>query len=138
MAKFVLQNCKVTLAGTASDVSSSVRSVEISLEADDVETTNFGSAGWRERVGGLKGGSVSVEWLDDVASGAIDSTIFTNFGGTALFTVRPGGTAAIGTSNPEYSMTVLVNQTSVGGAVGDLATKSVQWPITGVVTRGTT
>lgn len=138
MAKFVITNPKVTLNGTATDVSSSARQVVISLEADDVETTNFGSAGWKERIGGLKGGTLQIEWIDDVASGGIDSSIFTLFGGTAAFTVRPGGTAAVGTSNPEYSGTVLVNATSVGGAVGDLATKSVTWPITGAVARGTT
>ena len=137
MAKFYIKEPKITLNGTANDVSSAARSVEISLEADDVETTNFGSAGWRERIGGLKGGSVSIEWLDDVASGAIDGVIFNLFGGTAAMTVRTGGTAAIGTSNPEYQFTVLVNQTASGGAVGDLATKSVTWPITGAVTRAT-
>lgn len=138
MAKFYIKEPKVTLNGTANDVSSSARQAVITLEVDDVETTSFGSAGWKERIGGLKGGTVQVEWVDDVAAGAIDATIFSLFGGTAAMTVRPGGTAAVGTSNPEYSFTVLVNQTSVGGAVGDLATKSVTWPITGAITRGTT
>jgi hypothetical protein len=133
----VYLNPKITLNGTANDVSSAVRQVVLDINAAEVETTNFGSSGWVEMTGGLKSGSVQIDFLDDVAASAIDSTIWGLFGGTAAITIRPGGTAAIGTSNPEYSGTVLVNQTTTGGAVGDLATKSVTWPTTGAVARAT-
>lgn len=137
MAKFVYTNAKVTLNGTANDVSSSVKQVVLELNAAEVDTTNFGSGGWVEMIGGLKSGSVQIDFIDDVAAAAIDSSIFALLGGTAGITIRPGGTATIGTSNPEYQGSVLVTQTMVGGAVGDLATKSVTWPTTGSVARAT-
>jgi hypothetical protein len=135
MAKIVIQNPVITLAGGT--VSANVAQVAIALEADDVETTNFAGGGFRERIGGLKSGTVSLDFHNDFAAGGIDSVIYPLLGGTAAVTVRPGGTAAVGTANPEYRFSVLVTEYSVEGAVGDLATFSVSWPITGEVIRAT-
>jgi len=135
MAKIVIQNPVVTLAGGT--VSANVAQVAIALEADDVETTSFGDNGFRTRIGGLRSGTVSMDFHNDFTAGAIDSQIYNLLGGTAAVTVRPGGTAAVGSANPEYRFTALVTEYSVEGAVGDLATFSVSWPITGAVTRAT-
>jgi len=136
MAKFVVQNPVVEFAGGT--VSSSVAQCTIALESDDVETTNFGSSGWRERIGGLKGGSVSFDFHQDLAASSIDSTFWDNLGGTVQVKVRPGGTAAVGSANPEYQFVALVTEYSpIDSAVGDLATFSVTLPITGAVTRAT-
>jgi hypothetical protein len=136
MAKIVIQNPVVTLAGGT--VSANVAQVGIALEADDVETTSFGSGGNRERIGGLKSGTVSFDFHNDYAAGALDSILFPLLGGTAAVTVRPGGTAAVGSANPEYSFTILCTEINpIDSAVGDLASQSVTWPITGAVTRGT-
>ena len=126
MAKFVVTDPVIVLnAGT---VTTSAASVTINVEVDDVETTAFGGSGWRTRVGGLKQGTVDIEFHQDMASGAIDSVVWPLL----------GATAAIGTSNPEYQFDVLVAQWNpIDSAVGDLATVSVSWPITGVVTRAT-
>jgi hypothetical protein len=137
MAKFVVTDPVIVLnSGT---VTTSAASITISVEADDIETTAFGSSsGFRTRIGGLKQGNVDIEFHQDMASGAIDSVVYALLGSTAAVKVRPGGTAAIGTSNPEYQFDVLVTQWNpIDSAVGDLATVSVSWPITGAVTRAT-
>ena len=134
MAKQILLDPVIVFAG--STVTTSCASVTITVEADDVETTAFGGSGWRTRVGGLKGGTVDFEFHQDFAIGSIDSLIFPLLGGTAAVKVRPGGTTAIGSANPEFQFDVLVNSYNpVDGAVGDLSTTSVSFPITGVVTR---
>jgi len=136
VAKFVVTEPVIVFAG--STVTSSCASVTINVEADDVETTSFGTNGWRTRVGGLKSGSVDFEFHQDMASGAIDELIWSNLGGTAAVKVRPGGTAAISSSNAEYQFDVLVQQANpIDSAVGDLATISLSFPITGAVTRAT-
>jgi hypothetical protein len=136
MAKIVIQNPVVTLAGGT--VSANVAQVGISLEADDVETTSFGSGGARERIGGLKSGTVSFDFHNDYSAGALDSILFPLLGGTAAVTVRPGGTAAVGSANPQFEFTCLVTEINpIDSAVGDLASQSVSWPITGPVTRAT-
>ena len=81
MAKQIISNPVIVLAGGT--VSSSARQATISVEADDVETTNFGGSGWRERIGGLKGGTVDIEWLQDYAAGGIDATAYALVGSTA-------------------------------------------------------
>jgi hypothetical protein len=136
MAKYVVTEPVILFAG--STVTSSCASVTISVEADDVETTAFGGSGWRTRIGGLKSGSVDFEFHQDFAAGSIDALFWPNLGGTVAVKVRPGGTAAISTVNPEYQFDVLVAQYNpIDSAVGDLATVSVSLPITGVVTRAT-
>ena len=136
MPKFIVQDPVIVLAGGT--VTTSVASVTINVEADDIDTTAFGGSGWRSKVSGLKQASMDVEFHQDMASGAIDSVVWPLLGGTAAMKVRPGGTASIGTSNPEYQFDVLVAQWNpIDSAVGDLATVSVSWPITGVVTRAT-
>jgi hypothetical protein len=143
MAKFVLQNPVIEFlptGGTAyGTVSANVAQVTIALESDDIEVTNFAGAGWRERVGGLKSGTFSMDVHQDMAAGSIDAQFYQSLGGTAALKVRPGGTAAIGTSNPSYEFSVLVTGINpVDGAVGDLSTQSISWPISGEVERKTT
>lgn len=136
MAKFVLTDPVVVFAG--STVTTSVASVTISLEADDVETTAFGGSGWRSRVTGLKAGTFDMEIHQDHGSGAIDSVIYNAFvAGTAAVTVIPAG-GTVSATSPSFAFTVAVTgYTPVDGAVGDLATASYSFPISGAVTRGT-
>jgi hypothetical protein len=136
MAKFVVKDPIVVVGG--STVTASCASATISLEADDVETTSFGTDGWRTRIGGLKGGSVDFEFHQDFGAGGIDALLWPLLGGTAAVSIRPAGTAAISATSPQYSMDVLVAQYNpMDSAVGDLATVSVSFPITGAVTRAT-
>lgn len=136
MAKFVLTDPVVIFAG--STVTASVASVTISLEADDVETTAFGGSGWRSRVTGLKSGTFDMEIHQDFAASAIDSVLYTAFtAGTAAVTVIPAG-GTVSATSPSFAFTVAVTgYTPVDGAVGDLATASYSFPISGAVTRGT-
>jgi hypothetical protein len=133
MAKFVVKDPVIIVGG--STVTASCASATISLEADDVETTAFGSD-WRTRVGGLKGGSVDFEFHQDFGVGGVDGLLYPLLGGTAAVSIKPGGTAATSATNPEYTFDVLVSQYSpMDSAVGDLATVSVSFPVTGPVTR---
>ena len=135
MAKFVVIDPVIIVGGGT--VTASCASATISLEADDVETTAFGSA-WRTRVGGLKGGTVDFEFHQDFGAGGVDALLYPLLGGTAAVSIKPGGTAATSATNPEYTFDVLVSQYSpMESAVGDLATVSVSFPVTGPVTRGT-
>ena len=139
MARQIINNPVIVLNGGT--VSSSAASCTISVEWDDIETTNFGSNGARERITGLQSGSFDVEWHSDYASGGIDGVVWglaTASPGTAAVVVRPAGTAAKGANNPEYSFSVAITGWNpIDSAVGDLATVSTSWPITGAVTRAT-
>lgn len=133
MAKLVLTQANITIAGT--DISDNVASVTLTTSSAEVETTSFGSGGYVTRVGGLKDGSLALDIHNDYS--AIDGLLYPLIGSTASFVVKPNGTAT-SSSNPAYSGTILVTEFSpVNGAVGELATASVTFPISGSVTRGT-
>jgi len=134
MAKLVLTNTSVTLNGT--DVSSSIAAITLSTSAAEVPTTNFGSGGAVTRVSGLIDNSVTLSMHNDYNS--IDGLIFPLVGSTAVTMVVKAGTAAVSTANPSYTFSVLENNWScVNGAVGELNTADVTWPISGAITKAT-
>ena len=134
MAKFVATDYRVTINGGT--VSSSLASVELPIEIDEQETTAFGSE-WRTRIAGLKSGSITLEFHQDFAAGALDSILWPLLGTNATVVVVPTS-GTVNASNPSYSGTFLVTQyTPYASTVGDLATVSVSWPLTGALTRAT-
>lgn len=134
MARIVLTNALVKVNNV--DLSDHVASVTVTQNWDEVETTAFGDSG-RTRVAGLQDSSISLDFHQDFAAGEVDATITPLLGGTASFYITANGTA-VSATNPKYTGTVLVTEyTPIAGAVGDLATVSVTWPVSGVVTRGT-
>ncbi len=134
MAIFVATDYNVTINGV--DYSSYLTQAELAVEADEVETTTFGST-YRTRVGGLKSGNVSFQFNQDFAASAIDAVFFPLLGTQATVVIKPTS-GALSSSNPKYTVNALVTQYSpIQGNVGDLATFSVSWPVSGTVTRAT-
>jgi hypothetical protein len=133
MARTVLTNAAVKINGL--DWSSYIASVEVNIERDDIETTAFGDSG-RTRVGGLEDSSISLDFHQNFDPAEVDAAISGLIGGTAAFEILPKG-SAVGTANPKFSGSLLVTEWGWGGGVGELATKSVTWPVSGIITRGT-
>jgi len=133
MARIVLTGALVKINNV--DLSDHVASVTITQNWDEVETTAFGNSG-RTRTGGLQDSSISLDFHQDWDAASVDATISPLAGGTASFYISSQGTA-ISSTNPKYTGTVLITEWGWGGAVGDLATFSVTWPVSGVVARGT-
>jgi hypothetical protein len=135
LAKYVVTSQKVTL--NTQDVSAACARAELVLSAAEVETTDFGSAGWTEVIGGLKSGQLTLDFHSDFGAGGV-SNLFKDLVGTiGTFVVIANGTAASATT-PAYTATCLINSfTPIAGAVGDLATFSVTFPTTGAVSYAT-
>ena len=134
MAKFVATDYKVTINGQ--NLSTSLASVELPIEIDEHETTAFGSE-WRTRIAGLKSGSITLEFHQDFAAGALDSILWPLLGTNATVVVSPTS-GTVTSSNPSYSGQFLVSQyTPYASTVGDLATVSVTWSLSGALTRAT-
>ena len=134
MARIVLTNVVVTFGVT--DISSYVTSVTLGSTYDVVETTAFGNTA-RTRVAGLADNSVALEFNQDYATSALESVIYPTLGTAVSITVKPVA-GAVTTANPAYSFSALVSEwTPLNGAVGELATASVTWPISGVITKTT-
>lgn len=134
MASFVFDDAFVSLGGT--DLSDHVRSVTLDTSADLVESQAMGDS-WKERLGGLKDWSLSVEFLQDFAAAEVDATLWPLLGTVFTVAIRPTNAAASPT-NPEYTGSgALESYTPLGGSVGELAMAPVTVQGAGELTRAT-
>ena len=135
MAKQVLTNVAVTYGTANTDISAYVTSITLASSAAEVVTTSMGSSAVT-RIQGLIDNSVTLELQQDYPT--IEKLFFDAFtAGTAVpMTVKPNGTAAASSTNPQYAFSVLPTaHEMVKGAIGDLATMSISFPISGAITK---
>ena len=134
MAKLVLTNPSISIAGT--DLSSSISSVTIDTKYDIIETTSFGSTA-KTRVAGLADNSITIEFFQDFGSSSVESTIFPLLGTATSVIIKPVATTTT-TTNPSYTVSALVSEWQpLKGGIGQLATASVTWPVSGAITKAT-
>lgn len=140
MARIVLTNVEVTIG--AVDLSNHIASVTLGSTYDVVETTAFAGGNVpqaaKTRQAGLVDNSVTFEFHQDFAASSVEATIYPLLGTVVACTVKPLD-SAVAADNPEYQFNALISEwTPLNGAVGELATASVTWPITGAITKDVT
>jgi hypothetical protein len=143
MARLVLTNAEVTIGGV--NLSDHIASITLGSTYDVVETTAFaGTSGAsgnvplaaKSRVAGLVDNSVTLEFHQDFAASSVEATIYPLLGTVVACVVQPVAAANVEATNPSYSFNAVVSEwTPLNGAVGELATASVTWPITGAITK---
>jgi hypothetical protein len=136
MARIVLTDASIVINSV--DLSDHIASVSITTSEDVVETTGFSStsAAGRTRVAGLADNSVTLEFHQDFATSNVEQTIYPLIGTTTTVVVKPTS-AAVSATNPSYTFTALVSEwQALSGSVGELATASVTWPVSGAITKG--
>ncbi len=132
MAVITLTNAYITINSV--NLSDHIASVTLTTTDDVIETTAFGSSA-RTRISGLADNSVALEFHQDYATSSVEATIYPLIGTTTAVVVKPNG-ATTGAQNPSYSFSALISEwTPLNGAVGELATASVTWPIDGNITK---
>lgn len=135
MAKYVVTGTDVSLNGT--DISANTARAELVINAAEVDTTDFGSGGFTEVIGGLKSGQVTLDFHNDFGAGGVSDLLKDLVGTIGTVVIDPTGAGA-GATNPVYTAEVLISSfTPIAGAVGDLATFSVTFPTSGSVTFAT-
>jgi hypothetical protein len=150
MPRLVLTNAYVLFAtspgnAATNDISQYVTSISLSTSYDVIDTTGISTTGAaRTRVAGLADNSLQIEFNNDYADNALEELIngTTTTNGTVglvvAMEVRPVNTT-VSASNPRYNFNVLVAEwQAVSGAVGELATVSATWPISGQITKSIT
>jgi hypothetical protein len=143
MARLVLTNVEVTIGGV--NLSDHIASVTLGSTYDVLETTAFagttGASGnvplaAKTRTAGLVDNSVTFEFHQDFAAASVEQTIYPLLGTTVACVVQPVASASVDATNPSYSFNAVISEwTPLNGAVGELATASVTWPISGPVTK---
>ena len=125
MAIFLSNGVVATLNSVV--LSDHVTSATINRSFDELEVTAMGDTA-HKFVKGLEASTITLDFLnDDAASGAgsVRSTLQAAWGTTVALTLKQTS-AAVSATNPLYSTTVLVNNTTdINGAVADESTQSI-------------
>ena len=125
MAIFLSNGVQVTLNSVV--LTTVTTSASISRTFDQLEVTAMGDTA-HKFVKGLEASTITLDFLnDDSASGAgsVRSALQSAWGTTVPLTLKQTS-AATSSTNPLYSTTVLVNNTTdINGAVGDESTQSI-------------
>lgn len=134
MAVFLNNGVSVTVNSV--DLSDHVTSITINRTFDELEVTAMGDSG-HKFVKGLEASSITIDFLNDTATGEVLQTLQAAWG-TSVPVVIKQTSAAVSATNPSYTMTCLVNNTTdVNGSVADLGTQSVTWTVNGTIAVAT-
>ena len=122
MAIYLSNNVVVTLNSVA--LSDHVTSATINRAFDELEVTAMGDTA-HKFVKGLEASTITLDFLSDTAAANVNATLQAAWGTTVALTLKQTS-AATSATNPLYSTTVLVNNTTdINGAVADIATQSI-------------
>lgn len=134
MAVFLNNGVSVTVNSV--DLSDHVTSITINRNFDELEVTAMGDTG-HKFVKGLEASSVTIDFLNDTATGEVLQTLQAAWG-TSVPVVIKQTSAAVSATNPSYTMTCLVNGTTdVAGDVASLGMQSVTWNVNGAIAIAT-
>jgi hypothetical protein len=121
----------------AVDLSDHVTSVTLNYAAEMLDETAMGDT-TRKNKGGLFVWSVDLEFKQDWALSNVDATLFPLVGTTFTVIVRPDKSEGVGTANPNYTGTgILENYSPVGNGVGELAMAPITIQSAGALSRAT-
>lgn len=122
----------VVLTVNAVDLSNHATAVTINRSFDELEVTAMGDSG-HKFVKGLEASSITIDFLNDTASANVLQTLQAAWGTNVTVTAKQTS-AATSATNPLYTMTCLVNNTTdINGAVGDLSTQSLSLNVSGTI-----
>ena len=122
MAIYLSNGVVVTLNSVA--LSDHVTSATINRSFDELEVTAMGDTA-HKFVKGLEASTITLDFLSDTAAANVNATLQAAWGTTVTLTLKQTS-AAVSATNPLYSTTVLVNNTTdINGAVADIATQSI-------------
>jgi len=129
----VLTDAYIVISGNT--ISDHANKVAINVQVAELKTTAFGQT-WETRVGGLKDGTVDLDFFNDFVAANLDSIFWPLVGTVVTFEIRPTS-AARSTGNPAYTGSLWIKEWKpISGNVGGLATTSVS-PTSGTVSRQT-
>ena len=132
----VFLNNGVSLTVNSVDLSDHVTAVTINRSFDELEVTAMGDSG-HKFVKGLEASSITIDFLNDTATGEVLQTLQAAWGTNVTVVVKQTS-GAVSATNPSYTMTCLVNNTTdINGSVADLSTQSVTWNVSGTIAVAT-
>ena len=128
----VFLNNGVVLTINSVDLSDHVTAVTINRSFDELEVTAMGDSG-HKFVKGLEASSITIDFLNDTASAETLQTLQAVWGTNTTVTVKQTS-AATSATNPLYTMTCLINNTTdINGSVSDISMQSLTFNVSGTI-----
>jgi hypothetical protein len=128
----VFLNNGVVLTINSVDLSDHVTAVTINRAFDELEVTAMGDGG-HKFVKGLEASSITIDLLNDTATGEVLQTLQAAWGTNVTVTAKQTS-AAVSATNPLYTMTCLINNTTdINGSVADIAMQSLTFNVSGTI-----
>ena len=122
MAVYMSNGVVVTLNSVV--LSDHVTSATINRIFEELEVTAMGDSS-RKYTKGLETSTIALDFLSDTAASNVNATLQAAWGTTVTLTLKQTS-AAVSATNPLFSTTVLVNNTTdINGAVGDISSPSI-------------
>ena len=119
MAKFVFNDGKVFSGGY--DLSDHITSVNLEIMAEELDATTINSGGFRERLGGLKDSTLSMDAFYEAGANKPDALLGASVGNELIVTTVPDA----GVGNTAYFMKSRLFSYSMFGTVGEIAPFSI-------------
>jgi len=130
----IVLNNKVGVKIATVDVSDMVTAATLNYVFDEIEVTAMGDLS-HKFVKGLQSGTLTLSFMNDVASSDILDTLLTNAGTTVAVKMIQDSSAVVSDSNKLYSFDILVNNlTPINGTPADISSQDVTFTLNSVVT----
>jgi hypothetical protein len=122
---------------SSTDFSDHIRQVTLNMNVAMQDFTTFGDGAFVSQKPGLKGADISIEFNQDFAAANVDATFGAAFlAGTLVYLdIKPTNSARSAT-NPSYVYAGYISEyPPIGQSVGDRASVSVGFAVTGTYAR---
>jgi len=130
----IVLNNKVGVKIATVDVSDMVTAATLNYAFDEIEVTAMGDTA-HKFVKGLQSGTLTLSFMNDVASNDILDTLITSWGTTVAVKLLQDTGAAVSDTNKLYTFDILVNNlTPINGTPADISAQDVTFTINSAVT----
>jgi hypothetical protein len=121
------------------DLSAYITSITLTQTFDEVETTVMGATA-HQFSKGLESSTLAVDFLNDWDAAKVGQTLQAAYGTSVTAVIIPVKGTAVGTTNPLYTVSILINNlTPVGsGGPADYSSSSLTFTCTSTVVQTTT
>ena len=119
MAKFVFNDGKVLSGGY--DLSDHITSVNLEITAEELDATTINSGGFREKLGGLKDSTLTMDGFYEAGANKPDALLGASIGNELIVTTVPDA----GVGNTAYFMKSRLFSYQMFGTVGEIAPFSI-------------
>lgn len=130
----IVLNNKVGVKVNAVDISDVVTAATLNYAFDELEVTAMGDTA-HKYVKGLQSGTLTLSFLNDVASSDVLDTLITAWGTTVAVKMIQDSSSSVADGNKLYTFDILVNNlTPINGTPADISAQDVTFTINSAVT----